>query len=181
VAHAQLPPLPGEDHQCVECAFAYSEISVEAAIEVIRSVPARVRNAVLSLPAGHLTVRPGDGTWSALEYVCHLRDVYAVYTIRLYRTRTEETPILEPMLNDLRVERFRYNQRDVRAVVAELIDNVAGLLDEAARHTADAWERTARRLVGEERTARWLMLQAAHEGLHHLRDIESVLHRTAES
>ncbi len=166
-----LPPLPDEEHRCAKCRFAYASISVDAAMDVIRTVPQRVEDAVVALSDEQLRTRPSDGTWSPLEYVCHVRDVYAVYTIRLYRTRVEDTPILEPMLNDLRVVRFRYNQRALRPVLAELVDNVAGLLDEAARNTQGTWERIARRLPGEERTARWLMRQAAHEGLHHLGDI----------
>jgi hypothetical protein len=174
-----LPPLPDEEHRCATCRFAYPAISVDAAMDAIRTVPERVGDAVRELPDEQLRARPSKETWSALEYVCHLRDVYAVYTIRLYRTRVEDTPVLEPMLNDLRVVRFRYNQRDVRPVVAELGDNVAGLLDEAARNTEGTWERVARRLPGEERTARWLVRQAAHEGLHHLRDIQRGLDRVS--
>ena len=108
-----------------------------------------------------------------------MRDVYAVTTIRLYRTRVEEAPVLEPMLNDLRVVRFRYNERDVAAVVAEVADNVAGLLEEVARNTEGTWGRTAKRLPGEERTARWLIRQAAHEGVHHVGDIQTVLDHVA--
>jgi hypothetical protein len=174
-----LPPLPDEDHRCAECGISYSSIAVDASIDVIRHVPDGVADAVLALPDRQLRARPSAGTWSALEYVCHLRDVYAVYTIRLYRTRVEDTPTLEPMFNDLRAVRFRYNQREVRPVVAELRDNVAGLLDEAARNTERTWERTARRLPSEARTARWLIRQAAHEGLHHVRDLHGVLDRVA--
>lgn len=53
--------------------------------------------------------------------------------------------------------------------------NVAGFLDEVAR-TSD-WDRLANRLPTEVRTARWLVRQAAHEGMHHLRDIAEVRER----
>lgn len=173
-----LAPLPGEEHRCDECRLAYATVSVEAALEYIRAVPNRLGEAVLGFPDEELRARPRDDAWSALEYVCHLRDVYAVYTIRLYRTRVEDVPTLEPMLNDLRAVRFGYNQRELRAVVTELVDNVAGLLDEAARNTERTWGRSARRLPGEDRTARWLIRQAAHEGLHHVHDIHGLLDRT---
>jgi hypothetical protein len=112
-----------------------------------------------------------------LEYLCHLRDVYAVYTIRLYRTRTEDRPSLEPMLNDLRVVRFRYNDRDVAPMLAELGDNARGLIDEAAKFSDEEWDRLATRLPGEERGARWILRQAMHEGTHHVRDIAAVARR----
>ncbi len=170
-----MPPLAGEDQVCSECEFFYRELSVEHALEMVRSVPDRVSEAVASTPPQTLRRRPGDKAWSVTEYVCHLRDVYAVYTIRLYRSRTEDRPVLEPMLNDLRARRFRYNERDVNAIIEELTATVAGFCEEAARMRAGDWERVVTRLPGEERTARWLVRQAAHEGSHHLRDVQEAL------
>jgi len=86
------------------------------------------------------------------------------------------------MLNDLRARRFRYNERDVDAIVDELAANVAGFRDEVARVRPDQWELVVTRLPGEQRTARWLVRQAMHEGQHHLNDIrttgEAVIART---
>jgi len=46
----------------------------------------------------------------------------------------------------------------------------------------DQWELVVTRLPGEQRTARWLVRQAMHEGQHHLNDIrttgEAVIART---
>jgi hypothetical protein len=81
------------------------------------------------------------------------------------------------MLYDLRAVRFRYNDRDVTPVLAELADNVAGLIDEAAKFSNEAWDRVATRLPGEERSARWMIRQAMHEGTHHVRDIAAVARR----
>jgi hypothetical protein len=36
------------------------------------------------------------------------------------------------------------------------------------------WDRIATRLPGEDRTARWLVRQAMHEGIHHLGDIRRI-------
>jgi hypothetical protein len=175
-----LPPLPPEEHECGECRFAYASVSVGAALDHIRAVPERVREAVFVRSDEELRARPSDNTWSALEYVCHVRDVFGVYTIRLYRTRVEDVPILEPAQRPSR-RAFPIQPARLRPVVGELADNVAGLLDEASRNTAPSWERVARRLPGEERTARWLIRQAAHEGLHHLGDIHQVLDRVSRS
>lgn len=133
--------------------------------------------AIADTPTPLRGVRPDADTWSVIEYLCHIRDVYATFTIRLYRTRSELRPALEPMLNDLRAKRFRYQELDAAAVLIELRLNVAGFLDEVAR-TSD-WDRVATRLPTEVRTARWLVRQAAHEGIHHLRDIAEVRERHA--
>jgi len=174
-----VPPLPGEHHVCTGCGLRYEEVTPERAVQEIRAVPGSVREIVGMVTAEGLRRRPRAGVWSVTEYVCHLRDVYSVYTIRLHRTRTEDRPVLEPMLNDLRARRFRYNALEVSAVVAELAANVAGLCDEVSRVGAGDWRRVATRLPGEERTALWLVRQAMHEGRHHLDDIRDVARAVA--
>ncbi len=169
-----VPPLPAEDHVCAACGVDYAALPVEAARATVAGVPARVRAAALAVPEPAVRRRPDPGTWSVVEYVCHLRDVYTSSTIRLHRTRTEDRPVLEPMLNDLRARRFRYAERDLRPMLDELAATVAGFLDETRRVAGPDWDRTATRLPGEHRTARWLVRHAAHEGVHHLRDIAAV-------
>lgn len=173
----RLPPLAGEDHVCEACGLFYRQVSMEAAREVIRSVPEMAREMVDAIPIDMHRFRPISGGWSVTEYVCHLRDVYACYTIRLHRARMEDRPVLEPMLNDLRARRFRYNERDVAAILDELTSTAAGFCDQVDRTRADDWERVVTRLPGEERTARWLVRQAMHEGQHHVEDIR----RTGEA
>jgi hypothetical protein len=76
------------------------------------------------------------------------------------------------MLNDLRARRFRYADCDVPAVLGELAVAVAGVADELRRVGPDGWDRRVLRRPGEERTVGWLLRHAAHEGRHHLADVE---------
>jgi uncharacterized damage-inducible protein DinB len=170
----RLPPLAAEDYACAACALAYPDITVEQAVKTISGLPAAVRAAVLGLPAEALRVRPSPGVWSVIEYVCHLRDVYVTYTVRLYRTRTEQRPTLEPMLSDLRASRFRYIDCDLAAMLDELESASRGFCAEIACTVHDDWDRSATRLPTEQRTARWLVRQAMHEGIHHLGDIRRI-------
>jgi hypothetical protein len=174
-AEFAIPPLVGEDHICTECGLSYPELTIETAAQIIRSVPSAVRAAVTQVSPEALRRRPRLGTWSALEYICHLRDVYITSTIRVHRARTEDRPALEPMLNDLRARRFRYNEYAIGGVLDELAACVSGFCEEINRLTQSDCERTVTRLRGEERTARWLVRQAAHEGQHHLQDIRDCL------
>ncbi|UYM04337.1 DinB family protein [Solicola gregarius] len=170
-------PLPDEDHECTECGFSYGALDAEGAAEIIGGVPGRARSAALR--AADPRRRPEPQTWSVLEYVCHLRDVYVSSTIRLHRVRTEADPALEPMLNDLRTRRFRHNELDLLPVLTEIRLDVDGFLDEVARVRTDGWVRTASRLPGERRTALWFVRHAAHEGVHHVGDIERVAAATS--
>ena len=166
-----VPPLPGEDHVCATCRLDYAALPVQVAAAVVAAVPERARTAVQGRPDAALRRRPDPETWSAVEYLCHLRDVYVTSTIRLHRARTEELPVVEPMLNDLRARRFRYADSDVPAVLDELAAAVAGVADELRRVGPDGWDRRVVRQPGEERTVRWLLRHAAHEGRHHVADI----------
>ena len=176
-----VPQLPSEDHFCPVCQLSYPDISIDHAWEVVAELAVQVQAAVAEIRPEALHLRPQPSVWSVAEYLCHLRDVYVSYTIRLHRARTEENPVLEPMLNDLRAMRFRYNESDVQAVLKELIATTAGFCDEINHTGQDDWDRVATRLPGEERTARWLVRQALHEGVHHLNDIRSVGRATAET
>jgi hypothetical protein len=169
---AGLPPLADEDHVCAGCGMSYADTELGAAAVALRAVPDEVRAAALAVPEANRRVRPDPGTWSVVEYVCHVRDVFAAFTVRLHRISTEDVPALEPMFADLRALRFRYNDLDLGAVLAELDAHVAGFLDEIAVTTD--WDRTATRRPEELRTARWLVRHALHEGRHHTQDVVAV-------
>jgi len=171
--HVQLPPLAAEDYTCDVCALVYSEISIDDAVGAIGGLPEAVREAVSAISPEACRVQ-GRQIWSVAEYLCHLRDVYVSFTIRLHRTCTESRPALEPMFNDLRARRFRYNDCDINATLDELSAAAAGFCEQIARTKARDWDRVATRLPGEERTARWLVRQAMHEGVHHLGDVRRI-------
>ena len=171
---SSLPPLAAEDHVCDACSVAYLETRIDDAVGVIAGLPGAVRETVGAIPPEMRRLRPSPDVWSVAEYLCHLRDVYVSFTIRLHRIRTEQQPALEPMFNDLRARRFRYNDCDIDATLSELAAAAAGFCDEVARTGEHDWDRVATRLPGEERTARWLVRQAMHEGVHHLGDIRRI-------
>ncbi len=164
-----LPPLAAEDHACPSCELRYDDVDMATIADRTRATIAELRGLVTGLSRDQLTRRPDDGSWTALEYLCHVRDVYVSATIRLYRVRTETGPQVEPLFNDLRAIRFRYNTADAEAVLAETDAAVEGFVDEITR--VQDWDRVLTRLPGEDRTARWLARQALHEGVHHVGDI----------
>ena len=137
-------------------------------------------------PDGPVPCAPGPRTspggcarrsprWCAAEYLCHVRDVFATFTIRLHRARTEDDPALESMLNDLRARRFDYRAAALDPVLDQLDAHARGFLAELDRVGDDDWLRPVHRYPGEHRSLRWLARQAAHEGRHHLLDITALL------
>jgi hypothetical protein len=174
VADRDRPAWAGEDHVCGSCHMAYAQITVDDAVQAIQALPARLRAAVDAVPSPARRQRPGPSAWSVAEYACHIRDVLISTTIRLHRGRTESAPAVDPMFNDLRAELFGYNQADLAAVLEETDAAVAGLCQEISRMNGPDWDRVVLRRPGEQRTTRWLVRQAMHEGLHHLADIAAV-------
>jgi hypothetical protein len=167
-----IPPWPDEHHVCAACGFAFANVTVADVVAGLPAVAAAVGTLVINSPGRMRTPGP-DGTWSAIEYLCHLRDVLVSSTIRLHRARTEDVPAVEPMFNDLRARRFRYLERDPAATLDEVDAAVAGCLEEIA--LVRDWERMIARRPGEQRTARWLARNALHEGRHHLLDLDGLL------
>jgi hypothetical protein len=78
------------------------------------------------------------------------------------------------MFNDLRARRFHYNDCDLSVTLDELAAAASGFCEQVARTEGRDWDRIATRLPGEDRTARWLVRQAMHEGVHHLGDIRRI-------
>jgi hypothetical protein len=166
-----LAPLPEEDHHCEPCGLRYGNLTPSLAIQLIRSSSAQYRRRLQRLPADVLCRRPTAGVWSAMEYACHVRDVYDVYHTRVRRTLNEHEPVLEPMHNDERAERAAYNQQLLASVLPDLERNADRFAALTSEISGPQWKRCAVRLPGERRTVLWMVRQAAHEGLHHLHDI----------
>ena len=170
--------------RCDSCRFIYADINALA-------LPTRFaafgpRYLALLLPPerpaawdGILRTRPEEGVWSALEYACHVRDVFLVQRDRLYTALVEDTPVFAPMYRDHRVTLARYNAQDPEEVAAQLAT--------AARLVAQAFEaldpvQLHRRCIYNfpapaERPLLWVGQHAVHEGEHHLRDVEGGLAR----
>ena len=104
-----------------------------------------------------------------VEYACHVRDVLLTFAVRIHRGVREDRPVLDPMYADWRAERFGYAATRLDVLLVELSSAAQGFADEVRAVPDDAWDRTVVRRPEEERTVRWLVRQAAHECVHHLR------------
>jgi DinB family protein len=164
--------------RCDSCSFIYADVDATA-------VPGRLaafgtRYAALLLPPDRsagwsdiLCTRPAEGVWSALEYACHVRDMFLVQRDRLYTALVEDTPAFTPMYRDQRVTLARYNAQDPAEVVTQLA--TAARLIAQAFAALDSVQFQRRCIYNfpapTERSLLWVGQHAIHEGEHHCRDI----------
>ena len=81
--------------RCDSCSFVYADIDAPAIPTRLAAVG--TQHTALLLPPGRsaawfgiLRNRPEEGVWSALEYACHVRDVFLVQRDRLYTALVED-------------------------------------------------------------------------------------------
>lgn len=170
--------------RCDPCGFIYADVNAQALPTRFAAFGARYLALLLppDQPAAWsniLRTRPAADVWSALEYACHVRDVFLVQRDRLYTALVEDTPAFPPMYRDHRVTLARYNAQDPAEVAAQLAT--------AARLIAQAFDaldpgQLQRRCIYNfpapaEHPLLWVGQHAVHEGEHHLRDIAAVIAR----
>jgi hypothetical protein len=156
--------------RCAGCGLDEESISVGDAVATLRSLPRRYQEA-LDAPAEVLERRPDPGTWSMLEYATHAREVLDLLGLALGETLTHSKPVF-PDLDPDEAAASRPAQR-LDPVLEGIGRAAKALADRAEATPLAAWDRPFV-LGGVERPARWLLQHAAHEGSHHLRDIDRV-------
>jgi hypothetical protein len=157
--------------RCAECGFDDEALDPAAIPAALRSFTKRYRAPLSRFLPGEdgdalVRQRPAEGTWSALEYAAHVRDVFASYDRWIGRCLTEDRPVLD----DPPPDNGAYNQEQPAAVADAVAANAERLAATVEAVPADAWDRVGVR-GDEERSVRFTAGRAVHEGSHHLLDI----------
>ena len=125
---------------CPECGLDTSTFAREDVAGLVRDVSRRWQ-ALLTGPAEHRQ-RPTPDRWSALEYGCHVRDVFRLYDYRLNLMLTTDGPHYPNWDQDVTAVDDHYSEQDPETVAAELVqagDAVAARFDTVS---GDQWQRT---------------------------------------
>jgi hypothetical protein len=153
---------------CGECGFDTRSVGRADISEIVR-INAAAWPAVLARhDAAH---RPAPGVWSAVEYACHVRDVFRLFHERLALMLREDSPEFENWDQDATAVAQRYASQDPAVVTIELSDaarSVAAAFDAVAD---DAWGRTGLRSDGSQFTVETLGRYFVHDPEHHLYDV----------
>ena len=154
---------------CEECGFDVRSFPREQMGEMLRE-NAREWAPVLAHPL--VAQRPSDDTWSALEYACHVRDVFKLYDYRLRLMLEEESPLYPNWDQDATAVSEHYDQQDPEKVGAELARAADELADRFDVVKGDDWRRTGRRSDGASFTIESFARYLIHDPIHHLHDVQ---------
>src|ERR687892_85699 len=102
---------------CPECNFDTRDFPREQEGQMIRANAAQWRD-VLTNPL--VVRRPAGNVWSALEYGCHVRDVFDLYDERLGMMLDQDDPQFPNWDQDATAIDERYSEQDPGKVVKGL-------------------------------------------------------------
>lgn len=153
------------DRGCPECGFD-PDLDVAATGERVR---ATVDRWVAVLERPRLTERPRPGTWSPLEYACHVRDLCRVFRERLRLMLDEEDPVFPDWDQDAAAVQERYNEQDPYEASGEIAQELRATADAFDAVSGEQWARTGRRGDGKEFTVAGFAVYFRHDVEHHLR------------
>lgn len=162
------------ERPCPACHFDARTVEQQAVGATLRTI-VTAWHAVLSRGA-QVHQRPparvdGGPIWSALEYGCHVRDVFLLYAERLHLMLTQDNPTFPNWDQDATAIAKRYWEDDPRTVRDDLV--VAGGQLAAAFEGVhdDQWTRTGTRSDGARFTVESFAHYFLHDPIHHLQDV----------
>ena len=170
-------PVVAERAACAGCGFEPRSLPARALGAEVRDEAHALGQLLLDADDDAVRVRGADGSWSALEYGVHVRDLLTVFAERIVRTLAEHDPELGWWDHEAAIDDGMANESDVAAVVDDLGRN-AGKLSEALRLVGDDdWDRSATRRDGERFTIELMARFVLHEVVHHAADARAALRR----
>jgi hypothetical protein len=153
---------------CPECGLDPRRLARDAIAGMVRA-NADAWPGVLS--GSNARRRPSPAAWSALEYGCHVRDVFRRFDERLMLMLTVDGPRFANWDQDATAVADRYAEQEPAEVAASLRE-AAGVI--AARFdgvSGDQWQRTGSRSDGAHFTVESLARYFIHDPVHHLWDV----------
>jgi hypothetical protein len=157
------------ERECDECGFDTRSFPAEMIASLSRGEAAQPWPALLEHPL--VRVRPRDDCWSALEYGCHVRDVFRLGSHRLERMLTEDNPHFANWDQDETAIADRYDLQEPSVVADELMASATALADLYDTVTPDQWQRPGLRSDGAPFTVESFGRYFLHDPIHHIVDV----------
>ncbi|MFM2073655.1 MAG: hypothetical protein RLZZ623_3919 [Actinomycetota bacterium] len=156
------------ERACPDCGFDAATVDVSAMGDLIR-LNAAAWPALLAHE--QVLLRPTGDQWSALEYGCHVRDVFRLFRVRLDLMLDEQDPTFANWDQDVTAVRDRYDEQDPLMVAVELGAAGRALADRFDTVVGDQWFRVGYRSDGATFTVESFARYLLHDPVHHLDDV----------
>ncbi len=155
---------------CPDCGFDPAAVDDAGLSRALTDATAAWGRTLAGVDAGLVRIRPEPGTWSAIEYACHVRDALAVFEERLRRTRVEESPRFGWWDHEAAVDDDDYLGQDVVLVTEALSANARMFAAAFGSVPRADLVRSAERRPGERFSIRGMGRFVLHEVVHHHHD-----------
>ncbi len=156
------------ERKCDECGFDTRSFPPEE-IGRLSRLAAEPWPELLAHPLAR--VRPDATCWSALEYGCHVRDVFRLGCYRVGRMLHEENPRFDNWDQDETAVAERYDLQDPVTVAVEILAEADALADVYDTVTPDQWNRPGMRSDGSPFTVESFGRYFLHDPMHHIVDV----------
>ena len=157
------------ERPCPECGFDAGSLARADVGATARRVADRF---VALLHSDDVRRRPEPGTWSVLEYGCHIRDVCRVMDGRLQLMLDEDGARFENWDQDATAIEDDYPSQDP-VIIADELRVAAGVVADHFDAVPDAlWSNRGLRSNGSRFTVVTLGQYMAHDLVHHVWDVE---------
>lgn len=153
---------------CPDCGFDAAAVEIGRLGDLVRENAARWPEL---LSAGDAALRPTPSQWSALEYGCHVRDVFRLFDQRLRLMLDTDDPVFENWNQDVTAIDDRYDLQDPATVADEILAAAAACAANFDMVTPDDYGRTGTRSDGSRFTVESFGRYVIHDPVHHLRDV----------
>jgi len=158
------------ERPCPDCGFDAAGHTRDQLGAQIRANAAQWRTL---LAAANATRRPEPTQWSALEYGCHVRDVFRLFLERLNLMLDQDDPTFANWDQDLTAVESRYGEQDPQRVAYDLAVAAGSLADAFDRVSAAGWHRTGKRSDGAAFDVEGFGAYLLHDPVHHLWDVRN--------
>jgi predicted carbohydrate-binding protein with CBM5 and CBM33 domain len=162
---------------CAECGYEFGSLGHDEILQALAALGGAHQQLLTAVDAARLRAHSRAGSWSALEYGCHVRDVLRFQRDRVKLAQVTDTPEFTSMRRDERAVEEHYNAQDPAEVAGQLAIAASDLAGTLRSLNAAGWQRTGVYPwpVREVRTVGWIGQRTAHELAHHLFDCRRLL------
>lgn len=154
--------------RCDDCGFDASSFDASTSGAALRDLALRWEQV---LHRDDVALRPRPDKWSALEYGCHVRDVFRLFDQRLTRMLVEDEPTFANWDQDRTAIEDDYGSQRAATVSDELSAAAQSLANRFDSVAGSQWERTGLRSDGSAFTVESIAKYLMHDPVHHLWDV----------